>query len=84
MTQQLPKLPYDFSALEPHIDGRTMEIHYTKHHQAYINNLNKALENHPDLQDKSTIKLLRDLAAIPEEIRTAIRNNGGGHHNHKG
>jgi superoxide dismutase, Fe-Mn family len=79
----LPPLPYDFKALEPHIDARTMEIHHGKHHQAYITNLNKALEGHADLQGVSLEDLLaNNLAAVPESIRTAVRNNGGGHHNH--
>lgn len=82
MPHQLPKLPYGYDALEPHIDARTMEIHYTKHHQTYINNLNAALEKHPELADKSVDALLKDLNAIPEDIRTAVRNNGGGHANH--
>ncbi len=82
MTFTLPDLPYDKSALEPHIDTRTMEIHHDKHHQAYINNLNAALENYPDLQKKSVMSLLSDLNDVPEEIRTAVRNNGGGHANH--
>ncbi|MGE5445844.1 MAG: superoxide dismutase [Ignavibacteriales bacterium] len=82
MAHELPKLPYGYDALEPHIDARTMEIHYTKHHQTYINNLNAALEKHPDLQGKSVEDLLKNLNAIPEDIRTAVRNNGGGHLNH--
>jgi superoxide dismutase, Fe-Mn family len=82
MAFTLPKLPYDFNALEPHIDARTMEIHHGKHHQAYVNNLNAAIEKHPELADKSIEDLLKDLNAIPEDIRTAVRNNGGGHWNH--
>jgi len=82
MAHQLPKLPYGYDALEPHIDARTMEIHYTKHHQAYINNLNAALEKHSALADKSVEDLIRDLNAVPEDIMTAVRNNGGGHANH--
>ena len=82
MPHQLPKLPYGYDALEPHIDARTMEIHYTKHHQTYINNLNAALEKHPELADKSVEALLKGLNGIPEDIRTAVRNNGGGHANH--
>jgi Fe-Mn family superoxide dismutase len=78
----LPKLPYSYNALEPHIDAMTMEIHHTKHHQAYIDKLNAALEGHQDLQDKSAVELLTDLDAIPEDIRTAVRNHGGGHANH--
>ncbi len=82
MAHQLPSLPYAFDALEPHIDAQTMEIHHGKHHQAYINNLNAALEAHPDLQAKSVEDLIKDLNALPEAIRTAVRNNGGGHANH--
>ncbi len=82
MAFSLPKLPYDFNALEPHIDAKTMEIHHGKHHQAYVNNLNAAIEKHPELADKSIEDLLKDLNAIPEDIRTAVRNNGGGHWNH--
>ena len=82
MSHTLPALPYDYSALEPHIDARTMEIHHTKHHQAYIDKLNTALESHPELQDKSAEELLKGLQAIPEDIRTAVRNHGGGHANH--
>jgi len=78
----LPALPYANNALEPHIDARTMEIHHTKHHQAYINNANKALESHPDLQSKSVEELISNLSAVPESIRTVIRNNAGGHYNH--
>jgi Fe-Mn family superoxide dismutase len=79
---ELPPLPYAFNALEPHIDARTMEIHHDKHHAAYVANLNKALEAHPQLQQKSVEDLLRDLSAVPEGIRGAVRNNGGGHANH--
>jgi Fe-Mn family superoxide dismutase len=82
MAHQVPDLPYDFGALEPHIDAKTMEIHHDKHHVAYVNNLNKALEKHPELQKKSVEDLLRDLSAVPDDIRTAVRNNGGGHYNH--
>jgi len=82
MAHTLPALPYDVAALEPHIDAQTMTIHHGKHHQAYIDNLNKALEGHADLQAKSIDALIRDLAAVPEGIRTAVRNNGGGHANH--
>jgi len=78
----LPPLPYDYSALEPHIDEQTMRIHHDKHHAAYVNNLNAALEPHPDLQAKSIEAILGDLGAVPEAIRTAVRNNGGGHYNH--
>ena len=82
MTHKIPDLPYAFDALEPHIDARTMEIHYGKHHQGYVSKLNNALEGHADLQNKSVEELLRNLNAIPESIRTAVRNNGGGHANH--
>ena len=78
----LPKLPYDFAALEPHIDAQTMQIHHGKHHQAYITNLNNALNKHPELLDKSIEELLRGINSIPDDIRTAVRNHGGGHHNH--
>jgi Fe-Mn family superoxide dismutase len=82
MAHTLPHLPYAHDALEPHIDKQTMEIHHGKHHAAYVNNLNAALEKHPELQSKSTEDLIRDLAGVPEDIRTAVRNNGGGHVNH--
>lgn len=82
MTFELPKLSYEFDALEPHIDAKTMEIHHDKHHAGYVNKLNKALEGHEDLQNKSIEELLSDLDSIPEDIRTAVRNNGGGHANH--
>src|SRR6202167_5782067 len=78
----VPPLPYPFDALEPHIDAKTMEIHHDKHHGAYVTNLNKALEGHPELQSKSLEDLLGNLDAIPESIRNAVRNNGGGHLNH--
>ena len=82
MPYELPKLPYDYGALEPHIDARTMEIHHTKHHQTYINNLNAALEKHPEQGERSLEDLLKDLSSVPEDIRAAVRNNGGGHVNH--
>ena len=82
MAYTLPPLPYAFNALEPHIDARTMEIHHGKHHQAYINNANKALEAHSALAAKSVEALISDLASVPDDIRTVIRNNGGGHANH--
>lgn len=82
MAFSLPKLPYDYDALEPHIDARTMEIHFSKHHQAYVENLNAAIEKHPSLFEKSIEEILRSISEIPEEIRTAVRNNGGGHANH--
>jgi len=81
MPYTLPNLPYAYDALEPHIDARTMEIHHTKHHQAYINNVNTALGDSP-LATKSVEDLITDLTAVPENIRTAVRNNGGGHANH--
>jgi superoxide dismutase, Fe-Mn family len=82
MPHQLPALPYGFDALEPHIDAQTMQIHHGKHHQTYVNNLNAALEKYPNLQGKSVEELLKDINSIPEDIRTAVRNNGGGHVNH--
>ncbi len=82
MAYTLPALPYAFDALEPHIDVRTMEIHHGKHHNTYITNVNKALEAHPDLAAKSVEDLIKDLSAVPEAVRTAVRNNGGGHANH--
>jgi Fe-Mn family superoxide dismutase len=82
MAHELPPLPYDYSALEPHIDEQTMRIHHDKHHAAYVNNLNAALEKHPALQGKSVEELLRGINTVPEDIRTAVRNNGGGHCNH--
>jgi superoxide dismutase, Fe-Mn family len=81
MTHELPKLPYDYNALEPHIDAKTMEIHHSKHHQGYVNNLNKALEG-SEYANKRVHELLKDLNALPETIRTAVQNNGGGHANH--
>jgi Fe-Mn family superoxide dismutase len=82
MAHELAPLPYAFDALEPHIDAQTMQIHHGKHHAAYVNNLNAALEKHADLQSKSAEDLIKDLNALPEVIRTAVRNNGGGHVNH--
>jgi superoxide dismutase, Fe-Mn family len=82
MAFTLPALPYGYDALEPHIDARTMEIHHTKHHQAYVNNLNAAIEKAPELQNKSIEELMRDVNSAPEAVRTAVRNNGGGHWNH--
>ena len=82
MAFTLPPLPYSFDALEPSIDAKTMEIHHDKHHGTYVNNLNKALEGHADLQSKSIDDLMKNLDAVPENIRTAVRNNGGGHWNH--
>ena len=77
MAHSLPDLNYDYSSLEPHIDAKTMEIHHTKHHQTYVTNLNKALDQHPDLFDKSLEFLLLNLSEIPEGIRGAVRNHGG-------
>src|ERR1700721_3556891 len=82
MTFTLPPLPYAFDALEPHIDAKTMEIHHDKHHGAYVTNLNKALEGHADLQKLSIEELLAQINKVPEAIRPAVRNNGGGHMNH--
>jgi superoxide dismutase, Fe-Mn family len=82
MAHELPKLPYDFAALEPHIDVQTMQIHHGKHHQAYVTNLNAALEKAPELQNKSIEELCKTINNVPEAIRTAVRNNGGGHWNH--
>ena len=82
MAHTLPHLPYAFDALEPHIDKQTMEIHHGKHHQAYVNNLNAALEKAPELAGKSAEDLIKQLGSVPEAIRTAVRNNGGGHVNH--
>lgn len=79
---KLPPLPYAYDALEPYIDAKTMEIHYTKHHQTYIDNLNAALEKHPELQNIALKELLETVSTLPEDIRTAVRNNGGGHFNH--
>ena len=82
MADSLPSLPYPTDALDPHIDKQTMEIHHGKHHNAYVTNLNAALEKHPELQSKSVEDLLRNINTVPEDIRTAVRNNGGGHANH--
>lgn len=82
MSFSLPALPYDFKSLEPHIDSRTMEIHHGKHHAAYVTNLNAALEAHPDLQGKTLEELIASIGSLPESIRGAVRNNGGGHWNH--
>ncbi|OLS03805.1 superoxide dismutase [Tissierella creatinophila] len=82
MTFKLPELDYAYDALEPYIDAKTMEIHHTKHHQAYINNANNALEGHEKLQDMDVKELLEKLDEVPKEIRTAVRNNAGGHYNH--
>ena len=82
MAHQLPALPYSFDALEPAIDARTMEIHHDKHHAAYVTNLNNAIKDKPELEAKTVEALISDLASVPEAIRTAVRNNGGGHWNH--
>ena len=82
MAFTLPPLPYDFAALEPHIDAKTMDIHHGKHHQTYVNNLNAAVEKAPDLAKKSLDDLMRNVGTLPEAVRTAVRNNGGGHWNH--
>jgi len=82
MTHELPSLPYEFNALEPYIDAKTMEIHHGKHHAGYITKLNTALEKHPELKEKSVEELLTDTDSIPEDIKTAVINNGGGHANH--
>jgi Fe-Mn family superoxide dismutase len=82
MPHELPPLPYPYGALEPHMDEQTVRIHHDKHHAAYVNNLNAALEKHPDLQQKSLDDLLKGVANVPEAVRTAVRNNGGQHYNH--
>ncbi|MBE5100711.1 superoxide dismutase SodA [Priestia aryabhattai] len=82
MTYKLPELPYAYDALEPHIDKETMNIHHTKHHNTYVTNLNAAVEGKADLESKSIEELISNLDAVPEDIRTAVRNNGGGHANH--
>lgn len=82
MTYTLPKLSYEYNALEPQIDAKTMEIHHSKHHQAYITNLNAALEKYPELQEESLESLIQNVNNVPEDIRGAVRNNGGGHLNH--
>src|SRR5436190_14329275 len=82
MAFELPKLEYGFNALEPHVDAKTMEIHHGKHHQAYVTNLNTALEKAPELQNRPLEQLLAKLTDVPDAIRTAVRNNGGGHWNH--
>ena len=82
MSHEVAPLPYDYNALEPHIDEQTMHLHHDKHHATYVTNLNAALEKYPELQSKSAEELIKDLNAVPEDIRTAVRNNGGGHVNH--
>ncbi len=78
----LPPLPYDFGALEPHIDAKTMEIHHDKHHAAYVNNLNAALKDHPDWQSKTIEEICTQINSVPDAVKAAVRNNGGGHYNH--
>ena len=82
MPHELPPLPYNHGALEPHIDAQTMQLHHGKHHQTYVTNLNTALDKHPELHKKSVDDLMRNINTVPEDIRTAVRNNGGGHWNH--
>jgi Fe-Mn family superoxide dismutase len=82
MAFELPPLPYDYAALEPTIDEQTMKLHHDKHHQAYVTNLNGAVEKHPHLGEKTPEQLISDLNSVPEEVRTVVRNNGGGHVNH--
>lgn len=82
MTFTLPKLPYSYDSLEPVIDAKTMEIHHTKHHQTYVDKLNEAIGKHPELEKKKAEELLKDINSVPEDIRTAVRNHGGGHVNH--
>ena len=82
MAHELPALPYNQGALEPHIDALTMQVHHGKHHQTYVTNLNAALDKHPELHGKSIDELCRGISSVPEDIRTAVRNNGGGHWNH--
>jgi Fe-Mn family superoxide dismutase len=82
MAFEVPALPYAYDALEPHIDEATMHLHHDKHHQAYVTNLNAAIEKHPELSSKSPEELLKDLNGVPEDIKAAVRNNGGGHVNH--
>jgi superoxide dismutase, Fe-Mn family len=82
LAYEVPPLPYDYAALEPHIDAETMKLHHDKHHQAYVTNLNGAVEKHPDLGKHTAEDLLRNLNSVPEDVRTTVRNNGGGHVNH--
>src|SRR5437588_8021374 len=82
MPHELPPLPYDYSALEPYIDTQTMQLHHDKHHAAYVNNLNAALEKFPEWQNKTLEEICREIGKVPQEVRTAVRNNGGGHYNH--
>ena len=82
MAHEVPPLPYDYAALEPYIDAQTMTLHHDKHHATYVTNLNNALQKYPQLQNKSPEELIRDIKSVPDDIRTAVRNNGGGHVNH--
>ena len=82
MAFELPPLPYSFDALEPYIDAQTMEIHHDRHHNTYVTNLNGAIEKHPELGARTIEALLSDLGSVPEDVRTVVRNNGGGHYNH--
>jgi Fe-Mn family superoxide dismutase len=82
MTFEVPALPYAYEALEPHIDSETMHLHHDKHHQAYVTNLNAAIDNHPELASRGAEDLIQDLNSVPDDIRAAVRNNGGGHVNH--
>ncbi|HEY7994269.1 MAG TPA: superoxide dismutase [Candidatus Eremiobacteraceae bacterium] len=82
MAHEVPKLPYAYDALEPHIDKETMTLHHDKHHQAYVTNLNAAIEKHPELGSKSALELIKDLSKVPDDIKAAVRNNAGGHVNH--
>ena len=82
MIFKLPELNYSYDALEPHIDKQTMEIHHTKHHQAYVDKLNQALEKYPEFQNMEIEEILKSLDKLPEDIKAAVRNNGGGHYNH--
>lgn len=82
MTFELPKLKYDYNALEPHIDAKTMETHHSKHHAGYVNKLNAALESHPEIEDQGIVSLLNSLHSLPSDVIEAVKNNGGGHYNH--
>lgn len=82
MKNTLPQLEYSYDSLEPYLDAQTMEIHHTKHHQSYIDNLNKSIEGHQDLNEKSAEELIKNLESVPEDIRIAVKNNAGGHFNH--
>src|SRR5919108_4570692 len=82
MAFELPPLPYDYSALEPYSDAQTMQIHHDRHHGTYVTNLNGAIDKHPELGDRTIEQLLGDLSSVPDDVRTVVRNNGGGHYNH--